>query len=52
MSEKKKTEVIKEVKEEVRQLTEEELEKVSGGVKNGFRTSHAILKIEAWDYED
>ena len=31
MSEKKKTEVIKEVKEEVRQLTEEELEKVTGG---------------------
>ena len=28
MSEKKKTEVIKEVKEEVRQLTEEELEAI------------------------
>ena len=31
MSEKKETEVIKEVKEEVRQLTEEELENVNGG---------------------
>ena len=39
MSEKKKTEVIKEVKEEVRQLTEEELEKVNGG-------GHAPVKLE------
>ena len=37
MSEKKKTEVIKEVKEEVRQLTEEELEKVNGGVSGAIQ---------------
>ena len=39
MSEKKKTEVIKEVKEEVRQLTEEELEKVNGGVSGAIQHS-------------
>ena len=33
MSEEKKTAVTEEVKEEVRKLTEEELEKVNGGLK-------------------
>ena len=42
MSEKKKTEVIKEVKEEVRQLTEEELEKLSGG-------GNASFNVEDWN---
>ena len=34
------------------ELTEEELEQVTGGVENGFRTSHEIHKIGLWDYED
>ena len=52
MSEEKKNEVTEEVKEKARKLTDEELAQVSGGVENGFRTSHAIQKIESWDYED
>ena len=35
MSEEKKTAVTEEVKEEVRKLTEEELEQVSGGSRKG-----------------
>ena len=56
MSEKKKTEVIKEVKEEVRQLTEEELEKATGGNRR-FKTmdgntaaahvAYAFTEVEA-----
>ena len=41
-----------EEKQEARELTPDELAKVTGGVENGFRTSHAIRKIELWDYED
>ena len=40
-----------EEKQEARELTPDELAKVTGGVENGFRTSHEIHKIEVWDYE-
>ena len=46
MSEKKKTEVIKEVKEEVRQLTEEELEKVTGGADSDSYVTNDIIEDE------
>ena len=48
MSEEKKTAVTEEVKEEVRKLTEEELEKVNGGTKNPtilHGTRNAILAV-------
>ena len=41
-----------EEKQEARELTPNELAKVTGGVENGFRTSHEIHKIGLWDYED
>ena len=41
-----------EEKQEARELTLDELANVTGGVENGFRTSHEIQKIEVWDYED
>ena len=47
MSEEKKNEVTEEVKE-ARELTEEELEQVTGGLA---KTSYETLKIELWDYE-
>ena len=43
MSEEKKTAVPEEVKEEVRKLTEEELEQVNGGAEGALRMGKTII---------